>query len=723
VEFYPIQLTPADVLAAQECFHREFAGLLGSSQVTVLPPFPDYDLLSQSRAPKILLRAVNDVVLSRRPVYEQEHGWLLLPLIREQRVMGVLLAEEPAEQWRGPEELLLLERLIHLCLDRLLWEKRAMRDGETLLWRRQALVRELMRAIDLAENGGRLAPRRLLSDGEGPAHFSLICLAVNPPPEPWAGAGLFWQGAAPQLREALPAGAVAAHLGGGYLGVLWPKANPAEVRVWTERLLLLLQEEERRFTLNDEHPSLLAGIVAFPEDFYDVGPFLPWGEGGTGGPHAAAEEVVRRAILAVEATRRQQGVQLLTYHSLREQGLVPRPESAIEESLSLLLKGEERCALLLVKLDDWEEWQRLEASKRAAHKANQVLEASRACCPPGAIVDWAGPEQFVVFLPSGDEAGAQAQGERLRARLKSELGTTVSIGMSVHPCPGFSPGDLLENARKALVHTGFFGPDTQTLFDAVSLNISGDRLFEAGKLEQAVQEFHRALVLDPDHVNVRNSLGVCYAQMGKLGEAVAEFTRVTALNSADFMPYYNLGCALMGLGSEGEAEHAFGHAAELDPAHAGVCFQLAKLCKQQNRLDEALRHLRRAVELRGQWIQAWRLLGEWLLELGDEDEAMAAFKRALRLHGKDAAALSGLAVAYGKKEANLEVALSLARRSVELEPGNPLFARRLAELLVRNEEPEEALVQCRRAARLAPDDEQIRQLLEKLTAAHPTSTS
>jgi Flp pilus assembly protein TadD/GGDEF domain-containing protein len=469
--------------------------------------------------------------------------------------------------------------------------------------------------------------------------------------------------------------------------------------------------------------TLHAGICAFPEDFYDVGPVLPWEKGGGQDRLAAAEEVIRRGILSAEAARDALKVTMLTYQTLRERGLAPKPEAAAERELTSLLVGDEPCALLLVKLDEWERWQRQQGAQEAARRAKEVLKTSRRLCPAGAAPHWAGPDRFLVVLPGADREQAEEQGHALRGRARSERGTTVSIGLSLFPCVGFSKRDLLENARKALIHTGFFGPDTQTVFDAVSLNISGDRLFEAGHLGQAVEEFQRALVLDSENVNVRNSLGVCYAQMGRIDEAASEFSLVVALRSDDFMPHYNLGCALVTLGRAPEAEQALKRAADLDPAAPAVWFQLASLCKEGKRTEEAVSHLRRTVELRPQWLHAWRLLGNWLLERGEDEEAMAAFERALRLNAADASALSGLAVVYGHREMNREVALSLARRSVQVEPANALYLERFARLLFQSGEVEEALTHCRRAAELAPEDGRIRALLAEIGGAQRASTS
>ena len=65
-----IELTPADTVAQQEVFRREMADLLGCRQLTILPPFPDYSLLSQHHSPKVLLKIVNEA----RPRPERSGG-------------------------------------------------------------------------------------------------------------------------------------------------------------------------------------------------------------------------------------------------------------------------------------------------------------------------------------------------------------------------------------------------------------------------------------------------------------------------------------------------------------------------------------------------------------------------------------------------------------------------------------------------------------------------
>ena len=62
-------------------------------------------------------------------------------------------------------------------------------------------------------------------------------------------------------------------------------------------------------------------------------------------------------------------------------------------------------------------------------------------------------------------------------------------------------------------------------------------------------------------------------------------------------------------------------------------------------------------------------LGQVLAAAGQGGEAEAAFKQAIKSNPRDAAALSGLAGLYLERGANTDIALSLARRALQQEPG------------------------------------------------------
>ena len=56
--------------------------------------------------------------------------------------------------------------------------------------------------------------------------------------------------------------------------------------------------------------------------------------------------------------------------------------------------------------------------------------------------------------------------------------------------------DILDNALKALDHALLLGPGRMAVFDDTSLNISGDKLFDQGKIVAALSEYRKGLSLE-----------------------------------------------------------------------------------------------------------------------------------------------------------------------------------------------------------------------------------
>jgi len=148
---------------------------------------------------------------------------------------------------------------------------------------------------------------------------------------------------------------------------------------------------------------------------------------------------------------------------------------------------------------------------------------------------------FGCYWAESDETVAKELGQRLKQNLATLRPETVTLGIAVYPLSDFLKVQILGNARKALDHAAFFGPDSSVAFDAVSLNISGDTFYQKGDIDAAIKEFKTALSLDPSNVNVHNSLGVCYGVLGDFENAKAEFKEAILLDPKETMAVYNLG--------------------------------------------------------------------------------------------------------------------------------------------------------------------------------------
>jgi tetratricopeptide (TPR) repeat protein len=302
-----------------------------------------------------------------------------------------------------------------------------------------------------------------------------------------------------------------------------------------------------------------------------------------------------------------------------------------------------------------------------------------------------------------DEAAAVSLAQEIQRRLALEGEETASIGLAVHPFWPFEKHTILANAEKALDHAAFFGPNTVTPFDAVSLNISADKLYQYGDVDGTIEELKKALMVDPENVNVHNSLGVCYGVQGRLDLAADAFETATRLDPKDVMATYNLGLAHFKQDEQNKALGLFLRAYKLDGANAEVTYHIGICYRQMGQDRAAIEYLEKAAQSTSKGAHIFRALGDCYLEKEMLGEAMKSYEKAVKANPTDAKSLSALGYLYGVLGENLEIAIVLARESTTIDPDNGLYRMRLGKLYLQNEDHEKALEQLRLAAELGED--------------------
>lgn len=302
----------------------------------------------------------------------------------------------------------------------------------------------------------------------------------------------------------------------------------------------------------------------------------------------------------------------------------------------------------------------------------------------------------LIFLEGKNKEDVLAWCSETRQAL-SEKDITVSMGVALYPCKLERKSDMPGNCQRAILHTVFYGPGSVTVFDAVSLNISGDVYYNEGDLASAVQEYRRGLVFDPDNTNLINSLGVTYANMSRYAEAVAQFEEVLAREEMNFMALYNLGFACLALNDREKGLHYLERAHQAGEGNFDLFFQLGKLYCQNGRYDEALKVLKLGERLGPKTASdishgaVYRYLGEAYKGAGENAKAMVSLQRAVRYNPGDGTALSMLGELYSEAKEGDEIALSLCRQAVELESGQGDNWLRLGNVLMQQGDVEGAV--------------------------------
>ena len=149
----------------------------------------------------------------------------------------------------------------------------------------------------------------------------------------------------------------------------------------------------------------------------------------------------------------------------------------------------------------------------------------------------------------------------------------------------------------------------QSATDAQGYAARGQALAKAGKTEEALAEFDRALALDPYNVPALYGRGLIYQSDRQHEQAIADFTAANGLTPQRVEPLLARATSYLAIDKAKEAASDLDEAVQADPNSA----------------------------------QAWSARGATYERLGDKAKAFTSYGRALALRPRDETARSGLA--------------------------------------------------------------------------------
>jgi len=183
------------------------------------------------------------------------------------------------------------------------------------------------------------------------------------------------------------------------------------------------------------------------------------------------------------------------------------------------------------------------------------------------------------------------------------------------------------------------------------LNSLGFALFQQGKSKEAVVALEKAIAIDPKHAKAHNNLALAAIDSGEIEVAEAHYRESLAIKPQPAI-YNDLGFVLERQGLTDEAVEAYRKALELDPKSATAHYNLGSSLARQGKYAEAESHLRIALKLSPN-AQTHTGLGIVLSELGRTDEAIANLEAAVKADPKNAVARLKLAeIQQGSARAN-----------------------------------------------------------------------
>lgn len=263
----------------------------------------------------------------------------------------------------------------------------------------------------------------------------------------------------------------------------------------------------------------------------------------------------------------------------------------------------------------------------------------------------------------------------------------------------------------ALARTGDFGGAAQAFRaairrrpgSAVGYDKLGQLYARIGAKVQALAQFRKAASADPNSAEAHRNLGVALRDGGDLKGAIAEFRRAVSIDTNSVPALKDLANALEGQGDLKSTIEYYRQLAALQPNSGEAHASLGGALKRADKLTESVAELRKAVQLSSGSANAHFILAQALAQTGNTAAARGEYEAACRLDPNNAE----FSLEFGRVLLNSQPqqAVIELRRAIALNPNDPAAHRSLGILLRRTGDLQGSALELRKAGALASKSE------------------
>ncbi|TVQ37580.1 MAG: DUF3808 domain-containing protein [Spirochaetaceae bacterium] len=187
------------------------------------------------------------------------------------------------------------------------------------------------------------------------------------------------------------------------------------------------------------------------------------------------------------------------------------------------------------------------------------------------------------------------------------------------------------DAEKAFVALADTYPDSPFIY-----LILGNIRYSLGKLDEAIETYHKATAINAEYGIAFYKLGVCYYRMGRLEEALQAFSAVVAMGSESHaMAGYFVGLINLFLGKDDDAATGFADFRAKSRESLIANFYLAQLKIKHKQYSEALELLTELSNATPEFAEVHYMLGIAYYGVHNNVQAIRCFQRALDLNPED----------------------------------------------------------------------------------------
>ena len=230
---------------------------------------------------------------------------------------------------------------------------------------------------------------------------------------------------------------------------------------------------------------------------------------------------------------------------------------------------------------------------------------------------------------------------------------------------------------------------------------------EQGKLDQAILEFNFVLAANPKDDQARYYLGAAYVEREALDQAISEFKKIPPESALFADSRRNIFLILRKQNKAEEGIRILEESVQAKPNEEDLYLLVAEVFEKENQLEKALSTLKRGLEKIQKSEGIHFQIGTLYDKMGEFDKMVAEMKEVLRLNPNHADALNYLGYSYSERGLQLEEALKLIQKAMQLKPNMGYITDSLGWVYYKLGDYKRAATELEKANQLTPDDSTI----------------
>jgi tetratricopeptide (TPR) repeat protein len=195
-----------------------------------------------------------------------------------------------------------------------------------------------------------------------------------------------------------------------------------------------------------------------------------------------------------------------------------------------------------------------------------------------------------------------------------------------------------------------------------------------GESTAALQHFKKSLEIQPNYIPAANDILYVLLQSKKLDQALAELDGWSKLGGPQDEIHRFRGQIYLAKGDQASAEIEFRKTIEVNPRNNQTYLYLAQMKMQQKKIPEAIKEVDKLIAGNNKYMPAYMLKAYYLQVSKDIPGAIASYRKTLELDPENPIAANNLAWLLVENNLNLEEALSLAKTARKKRPEEPELA-------------------------------------------------